>query len=506
MLAYSFLLSESTVGIRMTYRTKHFLSDSAEKYCFPGKRDCRTISCAVIIFAISLFMRSGVSGMCVFNPESAVQSADNGHSLEYRIPLFPTENIGPYRKFSFRKKTGSDTAATGIKTSELKIDVFFDTCSPVTVKYSDTYPVRGLHLTSWVAGSTKFLNSLIALVHRTELNAMVVDLKEADGRIAYDSKLSFAREMKTLGAGIADLDRLLSVMAGNQIFPIARICVFKDSLLARLYPELAVKDKNGGIWCDNKGESWADPYNRKVWEYNIALAEEAAARGFREIQFDYVRFPSDGAISDCVYPARENDTAKSPAKTIRKFLAYAKRRLSRYGVSLSADVFGLTCSAEDDMNIGQVMEEIAAEVDYVCPMVYPSHYRRGAYDFSNPESMPYKTVFRSLEDANKKLKGTCSIRPWLQDFSLRIKYTDADVRKQIQAAYDNGVFEWLLWNPRCRYTEAALRSKAERNLEKILIKEGSIKKIQSSVRETDIKAKDATISSGTAVLGSEVVK
>jgi len=332
--------------------------------------------------------------------------------------------------------------------------------------YPDTgiFPVRGLHITSWVAASPALLKPLIELVKNTELNALVIDLKETDGRVRYDSRLKIVENLGTKDAGIANLDSLLATLKENNIFPIARICVFKDPLLAQKRPHLAVRDKNGSIWRDWKGLSWVDPYCKQVWEYNTAIAEEAAQRGFKEIQFDYIRFPSDGLIRNCVYTYR-GTRADTPAIVIKNFLKYARERLRPYGVVISVDVFGLTCSAEDDLNIGQKIEEIAPEVDYICPMVYPSHYYQGMYNLKDPEAVPYQTVSISLRDAQRRVGGICRIRPWLQDFSLRIKYSAAEVLQQIKATYDSGIQEWCLWNPACRYTASILGPEDRRNIE-----------------------------------------
>lgn len=350
--------------------------------------------------------------------------------------------------------------------------------------YSDTevFPIRGLHVTSHVAGSPELFKKLVDLVNKTELNAMVIDLKEADGRVSYDSRLEIVKNLGTKRAEIKNLDKLLAILKENNIFPIARICVFKDPVLAEKCPHIAVKDKNGSIWRDKKGLAWVDPYCKQVWEYNTAIAEEVAQRGFKEIQFDYIRFPSDGIISNCVYPCRKSNDDSAPFIAIKNFLRYAAVRLRPYGVIFSVDVFGLTCTAEGDLNIGQIIEEMASEVDYICPMVYPSHYRRGEYKIPDPESNPYKTVYNSLQDAQRRIGKICRIRPWLQDFSLRVKYSANDVREQIRATYENGIQEWLLWNPACRYTTMALKPKMER----------SVLVVKKTSTETNVQSETST--------------
>ena len=233
------------------------------------------------------------------------------------------------------------------------------------------------------------------------------------------------------------------------IWPIARIVVFKDPFLSRKKPELAVKSKSGDLWRDQKGMTWVDPNSRQVWKYNVNVAKEAIELGFQEIQFDYVRFTSDGQISQCVYPF--TDGAKKE-DVIRDFLAYASGELKPLGVEVSADIFGLVTSADGDLGIGQRLEKVAQNVDIVSPMVYPSHYARGSFGIANPDLKPYETVLRGLTDARKRLDGTAvQIRPWLQDFSLGNHYGREQVQAQIKAVKDAGLSEWIFWNPSNRY-------------------------------------------------------
>jgi hypothetical protein len=232
---------------------------------------------------------------------------------------------------------------------------------------------------------------------------------------------------------------------------------FNDPVLAKRQPEYAVKSKSGGNWHDKKGSSYTNPYDRRVWKYLVDLGEDAADRGFREIQFDYVRFPSDGRISDAVYPG----AIGSKEDAIAKFLAYARGRLEKRGVWVSADVFGLTLFVKDDLGIGQKIEKVSTNVDIVCPMIYPSHYYAGSYNQKNPNSHPYEIITAAMKDSTKRLQGTGAIvRPWLQDFSLGgVTYGVEQVKAQIKAVEEQGYTEWLLWDPSLKYTEAALRPK-----------------------------------------------
>ncbi|HYH04125.1 MAG TPA: putative glycoside hydrolase [Bacillota bacterium] len=311
--------------------------------------------------------------------------------------------------------------------------------------------VKGIYLTSWKAGDRQFVEKLVHLMKKTGLNAVVLDVKDDTGSVSYPSGVTLARE---IGAAIRKYQpaKLLELFQSNRIYPIARIVVFKDPLLANARNDLAVKSSKGGLWQDRNGLRWVDPYQKTVWEYNVELAKEAARLGFKEIQFDYVRFTSDGPIKECLYPAADN---RAKAEVIRDFLSYACQELSGLGVKISADVFGLTCSAKDDMGIGQVFADIAGVVDVICPMVYPSHYYPGTYQLSNPDLSPYETVLQSLTDAKQKVAQVNNkkviIRPWLQDFSLQSVYKAKHLKAQVKAVYDAGLEEWIFWNPSNKY-------------------------------------------------------
>lgn len=316
--------------------------------------------------------------------------------------------------------------------------------------------VRGIYLTGYTAGRRERFEELVRLVDETELNAMVIDVKDDRGKITYRSDLAEVLAAGAVDEKIQDVDRLLRALRRKDIYPIARIVTFKDPAIVRTRPDLAARNTAGEIWRDRTGAAWLDPYNREAWEYNLAIAREAALKGFREIQFDYVRFPSDGSVRTIVYP--KND-GRQRADVIADFLAYARKELEPYRVFVSADIFGLITSVSDDQGIGQVLEKLAGGVDYLSPMVYPSHYALGTFGLADPDAAPYQTVFRSLADAVRRLgeDRKLILRPWLQDFSLRNSYGPGEVKSQIRAVEDLGLKEWLLWNPANYYSEDGLR-------------------------------------------------
>jgi hypothetical protein len=313
---------------------------------------------------------------------------------------------------------------------------------------------KGAHVSIYIAGSNSDMDKMIGLVDRTELNALEIDLKDEFGQIGFNINNDLARKLGSATNYIQDIDGLVDKMRFRNIYTICRIVVFKDPKLAAGRPDLAVQDKYGGPWSTG---AWVDPYSQEVWDYNLAVAEAAAKAGFNEVQFDYVRFPSDGNTSTALYPHKDGRT---PGEVIDGFLNYAREKLARYNVFISADLFGLTASNQGEMGIGQKVLSIAQHTDYISPMVYPSHYNTGEYKIKDPESNPHDIVYKSLADFKKVTKGEpAKLRPWLQDFSLRVKYTPGMVRAQIDAAHELGIDEWLLWDPQCTYSESALKPK-----------------------------------------------
>ncbi|MCX8032893.1 MAG: putative glycoside hydrolase [Thermoleophilia bacterium] len=317
-------------------------------------------------------------------------------------------------------------------------------------------PVKGIYVGSYAVQSNEWMPRLLGLADRTEINAFVIDVKDDWGKITYAANVPMAKKLGLIENRIKDIDALLATLAKHNIVPIARVVCFKDTRLSEARPDLSVRSSKGGKWADWKGLHYTNPYKHEVWEYLVQIAEDAARHGFREIQFDYVRFPSDGPISEAVYPGEY--CAKEDA--IAGFLAYARQRLEKLGVWVSADIFGIAImDTRDAAVIGQRYWKIAQNVDIVCPMVYPSHYESGSYGIQNPNASPYETVSAAMKETAKRLAGTGAMgRPWLQDFSLRgVEYGVERVKAQIRAAEEQGFTEWLLWDPALEYTEGALR-------------------------------------------------
>ena len=313
--------------------------------------------------------------------------------------------------------------------------------------------VKGMHLTIFATNSQLHKTRINDLLDNTEMNAVVIDIKEIDGRISIKDVAGNIAYSKNLPS----VEQYLKEVKKKGMYAIARIVAFRDNVMPRKKTALAVKNSDGSLWQDKNNLTWLNPYKQEVIDYILELAEKTADMGFDEIQFDYIRFPSDGKISNCRYGIEHSSTTAS--KAIINFLKQAKQKLSLKGIKISIDVFGLTTTEKSDMGIGQKIVEMAEQVDYVCPMIYPSHYNNGEYGIANPNKEPYRTVYIALQGAKKKLPVE-KLRPWLQDFSLKgVKYGPKEIQAQIQACYDCEIKTWLLWNAACKYTKDGLKTK-----------------------------------------------
>src|SRR6202171_2790895 len=325
--------------------------------------------------------------------------------------------------------------------------------------------VRAAYLTYYGVADKTIRERVLELVARTELNAVVIDIKGDRGLIPYRTQVPLALEAGAQGPVIIkDFEGLLAQLKARNIYTIARIVTFKDNILAQHRPDLAIIDtRTGKPWIDNEKLAWGDPFREEVWDYAIAVAKEAAAKGFDEVQFDYVRFPTDGKLSAAKYSQANNSQTRLPA--IAAFLARARRELAPLGVFVAADVFGYTAFNENDTDIGQRVEELAAHLDYICPMVYPSGYHRGIPGVRNPVAQPYEIVKESVRLTRKRAAPAPTVvRPWLQDFKdyafdKRI-FGVAEIKAQLRGAKDGGAVGYMLWNPKNDYTGSALPPKA----------------------------------------------
>ncbi len=309
--------------------------------------------------------------------------------------------------------------------------------------------LRGVHVTMGLASLPGKLDQYIVL---PGLNTIELDVKDENGRIGFvPAGVPLARRTGAAGPYYR-AKRMVKEAHAHGVYLVGRVVTFEDPVLSAKRPDLAVQNSDGSLWHNNSGLGWTNPYDRRVWRYNVDVGAAAARAGFDEIQFDYVRFPSDGDLSLIRYPGTH---PRSMRWTIPAFVQYAARRLHPLGVRVSVDVFGL--SATRDLGIGQLPRPLSRYVDAVYPMVYPSHYNSGEYGISVPNDAPGPVVSRSLADFRRALEGRKTrLIPWLQDFSLGRAYTLDDVRQQIDAAEAHRTQGFLLWNPEGIYTAGAL--------------------------------------------------
>jgi hypothetical protein len=320
---------------------------------------------------------------------------------------------------------------------------------------------KALYLSVYGVGSRTLRDDALRLIERTELNAIVIDIKGDRGLIPYPSEIALAATSEALGVRtISDLKTFVADLHGRSIYAIARIVVFKDERLATARPALAVRRLDGSVYKDREDLAWTDPFNRDVWDYNIAIAIEAAAAGFDEVQFDYVRLPDAAGLR-----LREPSTAGYRRSAIEGFLGAARQALRPWNVFVAADVFGYVCWNLDDTGIGQHLGGLMQSVDYLSPMLYPSSFQYGIPDYRKPIEHPYEIVLRSLERAHQRTAvAPLRFRPWLQafrDYAFGGRaFGGPEVRSQIEAAESFGANGWMLWNPRNRYIAEGLRPEA----------------------------------------------
>ena len=365
---------------------------------------------------------------------------------------------------------------------------------------------KGIYLTGWSAGNEAGkLDKILDLIDKTELNAVVIDIKDSSGKITFKTNNPLFAEIGSEQAKIRDVKNLIKRLRERGVYAIGRIAVFEDPELAFKKPHLALKNKlSGKPWKNSNGLVWVDPAAKEVWDYNIALAKEGIAAGFDEINFDYIRFPSDGNLSNISYPFWDGKIAKH--EVIRSFFEYLHGELKSSGVALSADLFGQTLWQNDGLNIGQRLQDAAPYFDVISPMLYPSHFPEGFYGFQNPAEHPYEIIYQSLIKAQKtltassagvsgpigedrKIQGALTtaettvaekepsesnfvsdsdalkkvkIRPWLQDFDMGANYNEKMIRLQKKAVEDaakqvgqDGAFGWTFWNAANNYTNKA---------------------------------------------------
>lgn len=324
--------------------------------------------------------------------------------------------------------------------------------------------VKGIYVSAYVAGTRDMMDEIIRRIGETEINTVVIDVKDDEGRVTYDmDHVPIVDETGACVKYIADLPGLIGRLKEQGIYVIARVVAFRDPYLAEVRPEWSLRKADGQIYRDSKGLAWINPYRHEVWDYLAEIGTAAATAGFDEIQFDYIRFSSGKGMEDVVI-SEEETKGRSRTDIITEFTQYIHEKLEPTGAFVSADVFGTIIESREDAGaIGQIYAEMAGQLDYICPMIYPSHYGEGNFGLDYPDMHPYETIAGALKASKKALEKNDQVivRPWLQDFTASylshyIDYGPEQLRQQIQAVYDTGYEEWILWDAKCTYTWAGL--------------------------------------------------
>lgn len=452
-------------------------------------------------------------------PDIYTQKKPHNKSLKYTIIILIVAAVAIAFSFIPRTITSSNhSSALGGgervlgTTSEASL---MPTSTQKVVHVTTPKAVKALYISSWVGGTKSLRDKIIALIDSTEANAVVLDIKDYTGMISYMPQSKELGAVGCIDERIKDIDELLAELHDKNIYIIGRVAVFQDPCAVKKWPEQAVKRKtDGGVWKDRNGISWMDAGSPKVWDYNVAIAKDAYTRGFDEINFDYIRYPSDGNMIDISFPV---SGAKNKQEVLESFFAHLDKELrggraigaqkntvatssslyspasdpafdelvSRYGLAISsstarlpdtgldgvrvettieqaprivisADLFGMVTNNTDDLGIGQVLERAAPYLDFIGPMVYPSHYPKNFIGYANPAAYPYQIVSHAMKGGVEKLKAInlspLKLRAWIQDFNLGATYTAPMVRKQMDALYDIGLTSWMIWDASNTYT------------------------------------------------------
>ncbi len=320
--------------------------------------------------------------------------------------------------------------------------------APRIVVHLPAITPKALYLSMFGVGDKRLRENALKLLDETELNALVIDVKGDRGYVPFRSGVQRAHEV---GAQkiitVRDMPALMATLRARGIYTVARVVTFKDDKLARAHPEWAVRDRDGSLWIDHEGLAWSDPFRQEVWDYNIAIAEEAARLGFDEIQFDYVRLPDEAGL---VFA--QHRTEKNRIAAISGFLSAARKRLEPYNVPMAADVFGYVLWNPDDTKIGQRLEDLVPELDYISPMLYPTTFQFGIPGYADPVAHPFEVVSLSLHNAQRRTALPAGrFRPWLQAFNDYAfdhrRFGAEQIAAQIRAAEEFGSDGWMLWNP-----------------------------------------------------------
>lgn len=346
---------------------------------------------------------------------------------------------------------------------------------PVAKHITTPDAVKAIYMSQCAAGTPSFRESLIKLLDTTELNSIVIDIRDYTGKIAFPTDNPVLKDMVSDECGARDMRDFIQLLHDKNIYVIGRITVFQNPYYTKVHPEQAVQHKNGGVWKDRKGLAFVDVSATPYWDTVVELSKESYAIGFDELNYDYIRYPSDGDMAAAVYIKRDGKTKQ---ELLEDFFKYLHDHVKPMGVVMSADLFGMTTTNTDDLNIGQVLERALPYFDYIAPMVYPSHYPKGFHNYNDVNANSYGIIHFSMSEAvrrtiapttgipsmaytrigtstpalyEKPVYSASKMRPWLQDFDYPVPYTPAMVKEQIQANTDVGLNSYMFWDPGNKY-------------------------------------------------------
>jgi len=378
-------------------------------------------------------------------------------ALYIAVPFLLVFSMGSWSLFTSYRKTPETVATEPTETQQAPPEpVVAEPEQPQVAHTPLPEEVRGIYWTVATAGSERG-DELLQYMKTHGLNTAVIDLKLDNGALGFEPTNPELKPYAAEKPSAKDFPERLEQLYESGIYRIARIAVMRDSVFTRLHPDQAMQTANGTVWHDTTGAGWVDPASPLAAEYALALAREAYDMGFDEIQFDYIRFASDGALGAIRHS--QYDETQTKHEVMKAFFD-KMATLHEASIPLSFDVFGMTFWSTSDFGIGQRLEDVFSDADFVSPMVYPSHYPNGFEGFSNPALYPYEIVKRSLDKGAELLStdhfiqeedSRAKFRPWLQDFDIGAVYTAARIKAEIQAARDAGAAGWILWNARNVY-------------------------------------------------------
>ena len=379
--------------------------------------------------------------------------------VDYKVEFIETMP-DEKQNFSFEKRIINNNEVVAITKKQRDTAASENIKDLIELRTKKPVKVKGVYLPAYVVGNDEKFPSIFENIKKSNINTIVVDVKDELGRITFKMDNDFVRDMKTIEPQIKDIDTFINNCKENNIYVIARISSFIDEYAGvRNYKNLSLRRKDGKLYKDNSGYYWLNPYNEQVQKYLIEIGKGCAKAGFDEVQYDYFRFSADGVMRNVVFDEEETK-GRTKIEIITEVAQILSQELIKENIFVSIDVFGaIMNSYKDQFSIGQEYQTLLKFVDYLCPMVYPSHYANQTFGLNVPDLYPYDTVLNALSTSKTVIDKTYDssyhygiIRPWLQGFTANYlaeykNYDVDDYKAQIKAVEDSGLDEWIFWHP-----------------------------------------------------------